>query len=232
MCSHALRCWNANVVSSTLWPDSMLVFFNVINFKAKTWESSAVTNPWQVIRDRLQGFAYSLVVTYCTGLYAGASITLDGNKSYTFKTRPPVLPGRPGANLSLSVFSQEGGVSRLERTLEFQPTSRPYYLVQKELFEKGASQQQSSSDAWTGVFNYTIPWKPMTSECGYAKSLPIPFCNGLNEGVDSACDGFCGAIASHVSLETMKEALQVPARSVCFFMFFPFLFVRWRGMVD
>eukprot|EP00435_Cladocopium_sp_Y103_P035985 s851_g9.t1 len=163
----------------------------------------------QVIRDRLQGFAYSLVIAYCTGLYAGASITLDGNKSYTFKTRPPVLPGLPGPNLSLSVFSHESGESHLERTLEFQPTSRPYYLVQKELFEKGASQQQSSSDAWTGVFNYTIPWKPMTSECGYAKSLPIPFCNGLSEGVGSACDGFCGAIASHVSLETMKEALQV-----------------------
>lgn len=163
----------------------------------------------QVIRDRLQGFAYSLVITYCTGLFAGASITLDGNKSYTFKTRPPMLPGLPGANLSLSVFSQEGSESHLERTLEFQPTSRPYYLVQKQLFEKGASQQQSSSDAWTGVFNYTIPWKPMTRECGYAKSLPIPFCNGLSEGVGSACDGFCGAIASHVSLETMKEALQV-----------------------
>ena len=198
------------------------------NFRAETGFSSAVTTPWQVIRDRLQGFAYSLVITYCTGLFAGASITLDGNKSYTFKTRPPKLPGLPGANLSLSVFSQEGSESHLERTLEFQPTSRPYYLVQKQLFEKGASQQQSSSDAWTGVFNYTIPWKPMTSECGYAKSLPIPFCNGLSEGVGSACDGFCGAIASHVSLETMKEALQVPAR---FRFCFLFLFVSWRVMV-
>ena len=157
----------------------------------------------QVIRDRLQGFAYSLVTAYCTGLYAGASISLTGNVSYTFLTRPRVPPGR---NVSLSVFSHQNGKSKLERSLDFQPTSRPYYVVQNQQFKKGASQQQSSSDAWTGVFNYTIPWHPNASECGYAKSLPIPFCPGL-------CDGFCGAIASHVSLETMKQALQ--AHDLC-----------------
>lgn len=168
-----------------------------------------VLNTWEAIGDRLQGFAYGLVVAYCSELYAGASISLDGDKSYTFKTSPG--SGLPGANLSLSVFSQQnGGPSEhyLERILEFRPTSRPYYTVQQKLFGKGASQKQSSSDAWTGVFNYTIPWNPNSSECGYAKSLPIPACTGLSQGSLGQCQGFCGAIASHVSLDTMKEALQ------------------------
>lgn len=160
---------------------------------------------WQVIRDRLQGYAYSLVVAYCTGLYAGASITLDVNESFTFATRPG--PALSAGNVSLAVFRCHKGDCLLARTLDFRPTSRPYFILQQQLFEKGANQQHTSSDAWTGVFNYTIPYKPAQTECGFAKSLPVPNCmEGL--GGSGPCGGFCGAIASHVSLDTIKLALQ------------------------
>ena len=52
-----------------------------------------------------------------------------------------------------------------------------------------------------------IPYKPAQTECGFAKSLPVPNCmEGL--GGSGPCGGFCGAIASHVSLDTIKLALQ------------------------
>ena len=169
-------------------------------------ENTGEANLQQVIRDRLQGYAYSLVVAYCTGLYAGASITLDVNESFTFATRPG--PALSAGNVSLAVFRCHKGDCLLARTLDFRPTSRPYFILQQQLFEKGANQQHTSSDAWTGVFNYTIPYKPAQTECGFAKSLPVPNCmEGL--GGSGPCGGFCGAIASHVSLDTIKLALQV-----------------------
>ena len=130
----------------------------------------------------------------------------DVHESYTFASRPG--PAQSDGNVSLTVFRYHNGERLLARTLDFRPTSRPYFVLQQQLFKKGADQHHDSSDAWTGVFNYTIPYKPAESECGFAKSLPIPNClEGLG-GSGPVCGGFCGAIASHVSLDTIKLALQ------------------------
>lgn len=149
-----------------------------------------------MIRGKLKGFAYSLVVAYCNGLYSGASISLNASRSYLFHTRPGVA----GEDLNLAVFEKGAGSLDFVKDLSFNPLSRPYYVLQANLYAKGALPRDPESDAWTGVFNYTIPWNPFDSECGYAKSLPIPTC--------SVCNGFCGAITSHVSLTTIRHALQ------------------------
>ncbi|CAK9100182.1 unnamed protein product [Durusdinium trenchii] len=103
----------------------------------------------------------------------------------------------------LDVFTKDkaGSQPHLVETLNFDSETRPFYLIQKNLSDHGANQQHSSSDAWTGVFNYTI-WNPLHGSCGFAKTLPIPTCQGACNG------GFCGAIASHVSLVSIRRALE------------------------
>lgn len=165
------------------------------------WEEANVKQQ-QVIRGPLRGFAYSLVVAYCNGLDAGSSIllnTTESNASYIFKT----VPLLPGGKTVLQVFTKDkaGSQPHLVETLNFDSETRPFYLIQKNLSDHGANQQHSSSDAWTGVFNYTI-WNPLHGSCGFAKTLPIPTCQGACNG------GLCGAIASHVSLVSIRRALE------------------------
>ena len=187
----------------------------------KDWETK--TEPLeacQVISGPLEGFAYSLVVAYCTGLDAGASITLDEdrvNKSYLFGTKP-FLPGQKPV---LQVFQKDtaGGGKQFIHNLELDAKTRPFYILQKEQYQKGANQQHASSDVWTGVFNYT-QWHPLQGQCGFAKSLPIPSCLG--------CNGFCGAIGSHVSLVTIRRTLE-EGLGYCFCFFSDHCLVGFRG---
>jgi len=180
-------------VGWTQWSD-MLATAAMSQLHVQWRESTAASISPQVMLGQPSGLAYSLIVAYCTGLYSGAQVTEDPNRSYIFKMTPKV----PAQSSHLMMYQMHDGGADPGWRVEFDPTSRPYYLMQKQLYESGVP-STSSSHSWTGVFNFTVPWNPW-GECGFAKTLPIPSCTG--------CSGFCGTIMSYVNLGTVRQALQ------------------------